>query len=430
MTPRWFLDQILGLQEVGLFDKFKSVIMELNSKLVSVIVPIYNVGQFLDECIQSICSQTYHNIEIILVDDGSTDTSGSICDIYSKEDNRIVVVHKENGGLISARKSGIAVAKGYYILYVDGDDWIEPEMVEELVTHGQTCDADVVIPGHKEDLAGRIEVLLNEIACGVYNKNDLISLVYPKMLYYGKFSQFGLFSYVWGKLYKKEVIYNNQILIDENIFIGEDAACLYPTLLDSNTICIIKMAKYHYRQRVDSLIKTRKNDEISKIATFYKYLKKQFEIRGYGELLIPQLQFFTLSLLTVRSEGPNDLNQNAKRLYPFDNVEPGDRLIICGAGTFGQHLNKRLLADNKYIISGWIDEWFEYYNKLGLHIDNLEIVDNLEYDKIIIAFIDETIAENATQKLICLGVDSNKIVRVSHYEKADAQALLSEYGIV
>ena len=98
---------------------------------ISVIVPIYNVKEYLDKCISSICNQTYKNLEIILVDDGSTDGSATICDAFAKKDDRIVVIHKENGGLTSTRKAGVNIATGKYIGFVDGDDWIDEDMYEE-----------------------------------------------------------------------------------------------------------------------------------------------------------------------------------------------------------------------------------------------------------------------------------------------------------
>ena len=100
---------------------------------ISIIVPIYNVEKYVRQCIESIINQTYKNIQIILVDDGSTDTSGLICDEYASIDDRIEVIHKKNGGLDSARKAGIAIASGKYVGYVDGDDWIEPFMYERMV---------------------------------------------------------------------------------------------------------------------------------------------------------------------------------------------------------------------------------------------------------------------------------------------------------
>jgi len=121
-------------------DMTKSKYNELNNKImnsqnnkISVIVSIYNVEKYVEKSIQSIRNQTYENLEIILVNDGATDQSGNICDKYAKEDSRIQVLHKENGGLSSARNAGIAIATGEYIAFVDGDDWIDTNMYEDML---------------------------------------------------------------------------------------------------------------------------------------------------------------------------------------------------------------------------------------------------------------------------------------------------------
>jgi glycosyltransferase involved in cell wall biosynthesis len=399
------------------------------SILVSVVVPIYNIETFVQECITSLINQTYINLEIILVNDGSTDSCGEICNKFASEDKRIKVIHNENGGLINARKAGLKIAKGEYIGYVDGDDWVEPQYIEEFVKQATLIDADIIIAGHKENLAGRTEVLTNHIKCGIYRGETLKTEIFTRMIYNGNFSQFGIFSYVWGKLYRRSVLYENQMNVDENIFIGEDAACLYPTILISKVICILDSAKYHYRQRVDSLIKTPQSTEVLKINTLYSYLKKQFSNSEYYSILMPQLQYFALSLLAVRSEGPIQYYSSLIRLYPFNNVNKGDKIVICGAGTFGQHLYKRLLVNKGYEVVGWVDELYNYYNILGLAIEGFDAIKRIDFDSIIVAFIDETISKEITQKLIKIGVCETKIKSVYLYEKSDPNELLEEYGI-
>ena len=102
------------------------------NKLISIIIPVYNVEKYLEDCLNSVVNQTYKNLEIILIDDGSTDNSGKICDLYAKKDNRIVVIHKENAGVSSARNVGLKIAKGLYIGFVDPDDYIAEDMYEIL----------------------------------------------------------------------------------------------------------------------------------------------------------------------------------------------------------------------------------------------------------------------------------------------------------
>ena len=132
--------------------------------LISIIVPVYNVELYLNECINSIRNQTYKNLEIILIDDGSTDNSGKICDEYAKIDSRIVVIHKENKGVTSARKVGVEIANGKYIGFVDSDDYIDKEMYKNMLKKILETDADF-------------------IDCGCIRFSDSNNIYYPKNFY-------------------------------------------------------------------------------------------------------------------------------------------------------------------------------------------------------------------------------------------------------
>jgi glycosyltransferase involved in cell wall biosynthesis len=400
----------------------------MSNTLVSIIVPLYNSETFLDKCVQSIINQSYKNLEIILVDDGSPDASGEMCDRYAAVDSRIKVIHKSNGGLVNARKAGLNISTGDYVLYVDGDDWIETDLIENYLKAALKHNADIVVSSHMENLEGRIEILKNTIPPDFYDKDKLISTVYPEMMYNGKFSQFGIFSYSWGKLYRRELLIKNQLKVSEEITIGEDALCSYPTLLDANTLVVLEQPYYHYRQRADSLIKTMRTIEVSRVEKNYNHLKKVFQDKGVLDVMLPQLQFYILSLLTVSTEGPRP--GDMENLYPFGNIKLGSNVIVCGSGTFGQNLYKKIKHYKSHNIVAWVDEWYEHYSKLNLPIDGFENIKSLDYDAILIALIDEDISNHTVSKLIEYGANKEKIIQVSHYcNKKDIQQLLLEYNI-
>ena len=130
----------------------------MSSPLISVVVPIYNVEHYLERCLDSIISQTYTNLEIILVDDGSTDRSGAIADAYAAKDSRVKVIHQKNGGLSIARNTGIEACRGEYLLFIDSDDYIAPNMCECLLSHLTEADADIAIGGfYRVDSHGTAE---------------------------------------------------------------------------------------------------------------------------------------------------------------------------------------------------------------------------------------------------------------------------------
>ena len=175
--------------------------------MISVIVPVYNVEKYLSECIESLIGQTYSDLEIILINDGSTDKSGDICDMYSRKDKRIHVIHKENGGNTSARKEGVKHSKGEYIAFVDADDWLEPFMFQQMLKSGEN--ADIIIFAAYEEYGSFQKVKCSSVIEGLYSGNKLLSL-YEKMMMNGSFYIHGIPTNLWGKLFKKNIISKSQ----------------------------------------------------------------------------------------------------------------------------------------------------------------------------------------------------------------------------
>lgn len=223
------------------------ILDNMNNPLISVVVPVYNVEKYLRQCIDSILSQTYMNLEIILVDDGSRDSSGSICDEYAKIDNRIVVLHKPNGGLSSARNAGIDIAKGEYIGFVDSDDWIEHDMYERLFDSICESGADIAVCGlfrEYRDRAVRCSVNGNK----VYRPDEAVG----KLLENSDFQD-----HAWTKLYKKSLWSEIRYPLGRYY---EDMLTTYKLFLQSYKIVLINQCLYHYRQRKGSIVRNGFND--------------------------------------------------------------------------------------------------------------------------------------------------------------------------
>ena len=231
---------------------------------ISIIVPIYNVEKYLHQCLQSIINQSFSDIEIILINDGSTDGCYDICEEYKKRDSRIVVVHKENSGLVNARKTGISYAHGDYIAYVDADDWIEPNMFERMYQIMIKQSVDIVMCGRYEDTGKVSKSVYHEMKEGKYDKQALLNSVYPRLILDDTFIELGLIPSIWDKLYKRDLIIMCQELVDDRIVMGEDAACVYPCLINANSIYIIHECLYHYRQTTSSMIKQVKSYQIER----------------------------------------------------------------------------------------------------------------------------------------------------------------------
>ena len=212
--------------------------------MVSIIVPVYNVEQFLPKCIESITNQTYRDLEIILVDDGSLDRSGIICDEYSTKDERIKVYHKKNGGLSDARNFGIARASGEYLGFVDGDDWIEPEMYEVLVNTAVENNADIVYCGKFLEYPERTFVY--QPLCKKYIDNiELCKALIHDEIGTG----------IWSKLYHKHIFTDIEF---PNGHVYEDTAVMFKFLLKATCLVTVSKPLYHYRKgRQDSITQSR-----------------------------------------------------------------------------------------------------------------------------------------------------------------------------
>ena len=177
------------------------------TKMLSIIVPVYNVSRYLYGCIESILNQEFQDFELILVDDGSVDDSGKICDEYAGKDNRIHVIHQKNGGVSSARNTGIENASGKYIAFVDADDTMEPNMYSTMVTNAEQSGSDYVICGLKILFANNTEDILYSLPENVLMNRDSVI----KVLLYSIYSNENIINSPCNKLYRLDLIRNNQI---------------------------------------------------------------------------------------------------------------------------------------------------------------------------------------------------------------------------
>lgn len=212
----------------------------MKNQLISVIVPVYNVEKYLRQCIDSILSQTYTNFELILVDDGSKDQSGEICNEYAEKDSRIRLFHKENGGVSSARNLGLDNAHGEYICFVDSDDWVDNTYIEDMLKPG---DYDLVMQGMKQ--ATKIWKY------SLKSLNDTIQIL-DVLISSGRNHDL-LFNGPYCKLYKNNIIRDKNLRFNEKIWLGEDFLFNVCYISFSSTAKITDTCSYNYRTTSDSL---------------------------------------------------------------------------------------------------------------------------------------------------------------------------------
>ena len=217
--------------------------------MISIIIPVYNADQWLRRCIESCINQTYKDIEIILVDDGSSDTCPQICDEYEKKDKRVVVFHKSNGGVSSSRNMGISKAKGDYIFFVDSDDWLEKNALEIILKYQVKADYDLVVCNHivhYDDLSTKLNIL--------DEKTIIFEEEYAEYL----LKTVSFLRTPWGKLYKANIVKTHNVLFDRNMTLGEDTLFNYSYSKYVKSIRILSNDYLYNYQEITSNEKNRR----------------------------------------------------------------------------------------------------------------------------------------------------------------------------
>lgn len=253
--------------------------------MVSVIVPVYNVKPYLQECVKSILAQTYREIELILVDDGSTDGSGEMCDAYAKMDNRVIALHQKNTGPGAARNYGIKTARGDYIGFVDSDDSIAPVMYQTMMELAAQLNVEMVACGYKILRGTEKESVFIPLKNNtILGREEIVKKVLPELIGKGRFG----YASLWNKLYRKDFLTNNHLEMEENRRHGEDWWFNIQVFdkLESFTVCDQPLYNY-IQQNTDSLMRKYDSDR------FNIYLQGYQQCKQIGEK-------YNLDLMTAR----------------------------------------------------------------------------------------------------------------------------------
>lgn len=269
---------------------------------VCIIIPIYNCENYIQNCIKSVCDQTYKNISIIIVDDGSTDQTGIICDKYAELDDRIKVIHKKNEGLVRARKTAVKNTNSKYLYFLDGDDWIENDAIEKMLQDMINCDADVVIDNIVLEYPKNKVLKSWPISSGIYNQMEFL----PRYIYSDNFFSFGAPINIVGKLYKREKYKEYQERVEDCIKIGEDVAVTLPYIHNSQRIVFrAERYSYHYRQISESMVHSCNNPDREKESQIlFNILDSEFK----EKFLNGRLGYYYFSMLI-------GLFKNESKLY-------------------------------------------------------------------------------------------------------------------
>lgn len=398
------------------------------SDMISVIVLIYRVEKYLDQCVQSILAQTYKNLEIILVDDGSDDACPSMCDEYAKKDSRIKVIHKQNGGIDDARKAGVLAATGKYVGYVDGDDWIEPKMYEELMGIVTKYHVAVVESG-VIDSWGEVEKRrVSFFAQGCYKDDDFSKEIGPGLLYSGRFFQHGISPYLVTKLILRETLFKYQMLPEPSNNIVDDTMCTFPCVMEARSLYITHECYYHYRVRTDSAKRLIRQDIAPMVMKCYPDWVSRFEGAKPDDHIENQIHFFAMYLLIAKAVHVFDTAQSDLYLTPFGEIKKQDKIILYGAGTVGIHLEHYIRSVQGSNLVYWADRNFRQLGE-SINVGDPHCITELEYDHVIISILSETAVQSAKKDLIAMGIPEDKIVWVDRTYIKNPMKLLCQAKI-
>lgn len=249
--------------------------------LVSIVLPVYKVEKYLEECVESVRNQTLKDIEIILIDDGSPDNCPQMCDRFAAEDSRIRVIHQENSGVGVARNVGIDAARGDWIMYVDSDDWMEPDAVEVLYQKTTEKPCDVVIGSHYRTYTDCEIYAAEECTDAVYwysapeHTKYLLATCFTAasrnpQLFPKEMRDCPTLAAPWCKLYNREFLLRNQLRHPEDVFFHVDMIFNLPVFYAAKTVCFLNRPVYHYRMRKESIVGAVKNKRPAQILTAYE----------------------------------------------------------------------------------------------------------------------------------------------------------------
>lgn len=388
---------------------------EKGASLVSVIVPIYNTYNYLPRCIESIINQTYTNMEIILVNDGSTDDSLHVCEGYAAEDPRIHIISQSNQGALAARRNGVNACRGEYVMFVDSDDWIEAELLEAMVqTMLEKGCALVCTNVYMDYEDGTIEQR-NGIPSGIYETQEI-----AKDLFYYKDTgdhNYGILPYNIAKLYPRDMLKAAIDSVDPDIRYAEDKAVLFSMVFKNISVCFTDDIYYHYCIRKGSLCRSENHNYLVELTSVYKYIKKIFDEQKEREHLLRQLGKWLwvearhainakLGLTTPASP----IYKEPYRLDPSAFLYQKKKVILYGAGKVGADYWKQAPGWADVELCGWVDKNYEECRERGLDVQPVEYIQETAYDYILVAVNRQTVFREIKEELIGMGVTEEAVI--------------------
>ena len=373
---------------------------------LSIIIPVYNTKPYLDACLQSVIGQTYQNLEILIIDDGSTDGSDMVCKAFAEKDQRILYIRQENKGLIGARRTGVEHASGEFLMFVDSDDWIDEGMAAFLAE--QIQDSDLVTTGvHYETKPNIVTEYLDQYEEGTYRGADKAFLL--KTMLYDQESDTlqRLTPWIWNKLYRTKIARQVYQSIDTDNAFAEDGVFLYNYLILTGAVKVSHKCFYHYRYRTDSMFHGGNPNMLSDINKAYLALQPNFARHPLHEDLLSQLQCWVTVTAVMAVNGGMGVTpqcQIPEFILDTDGLK-GKKIVLYGAGKAGKDYFRQLTKMG-YEVVLWVDA--NYRQIEGIHSPRKIL--QAEYDLILLAVSRQEYVDSISSSLLEMGINQKRIV--------------------
>lgn len=377
-------------------------------RVLSIIIPLYNQIDYIEQCISSVQKQDYFDFDIIIVDDGSTDGSGELCDKIAQKDSRITVIHQENRGLVQARFTGLNNCKTEYATFVDSDDFILENAYKSAI---KWMDLGVEVISY--DIAryfddNKIKYDRDPFDEGRYDRYAIEKRIHPNLIWNFDKNCIGMDCSLCVRIIKTELLKRAYENSTYNSYFGEDAAIVYPIYKDLTDLVIIHECYYMHRQRVSVLPSyITKNEYFDDVTNLYKHLLSHFDEKII--LFRKQIEYHYMYSVELRKKIYNDYHWLPDYLFPFNKVECGKKVVLYGAGEIGtayfRQVNKLKYTSDLL----WVDKNYLYLDNPD--IKNPQEIKNYKFDYIVIAIGNPEICDDVKSWLVNeMSVDEKTIV--------------------
>lgn len=383
-------------------------ILTQSAAYLSIVVPVYNCEKYISRCLKSIVNQTYDNLEIIIINDGSTDNSAEVCRKYAMNDKRIVYVEQPNKGVSYTRKRGIELATGKYIGFVDADDYIELTMYEQLLPYMDK--AELVTSGYyqcERKIADKIER-------GLYQTPNEIHYFLENAILFHDTNEPGISSNLWSKLFCAQKLKSIMGTVPEDIFYGEDLAILLKYIFECVSYYVSPVCAYHYEPNHYSISNSLNKKYLHNMNSLYLYIEEAIRQTAYGEFLLPKWNQATWNTVQMAPRFMGfDLKYRWKQiryLSPYMNLLKGKQVILYGAGVVGRDYYRLYQKSGDFDIILWVDSEWEKLKTEGWDVQHPDVIFNTKFDAVLIAVKSAQKAKEIKEYLCLKGIGESKIL--------------------